>query len=83
MGLFQFIKEIGFIVEIGSFEGKSTICLAGGSKDGNRIPVYAIDPHGGTVYHSLDKYGVENTLSIFRENIRKAQNVLVRCRKVH
>jgi predicted O-methyltransferase YrrM len=33
------------IVEIGSWKGKSTICLGLGSQAGNGVPVYAIDPH--------------------------------------
>lgn len=36
------------IVEIGSYKGKSTICLALGSKAGNRCKVYAIDHHRGS-----------------------------------
>ena len=35
----------GVIVEIGSWKGKSTICLARGSRAGNGVPVYAVDPH--------------------------------------
>lgn len=35
----------GAIVEIGSYQGKSTIWLARGSEAGNRLHVYAIDPH--------------------------------------
>jgi predicted O-methyltransferase YrrM len=35
----------GVIVEIGSWKGKSTVCLALGSQAGNSVPVYAIDPH--------------------------------------
>lgn len=34
----------GVIVEIGSFKGRSTICLALGSRAGASVPVYAIDP---------------------------------------
>ena len=33
------------IVEIGSYRGRSTVALARGSNDGNKIPVFAIDPH--------------------------------------
>ena len=33
------------IVEIGSYTGMSSIALALGSKRGNRVPVYCIDPH--------------------------------------
>jgi MMP 1-O-methyltransferase len=35
----------GAIVEIGSFKGKSTICLGLGSKAGASLPIHAIDPH--------------------------------------
>src|SRR5919108_1710641 len=35
----------GAIVEIGSWKGKSTVCLGLGSQAGNSVPVYAIDPH--------------------------------------
>lgn len=33
------------IVEIGSYTGMSSIALALGSKRGNNVPVYCIDPH--------------------------------------
>jgi MMP 1-O-methyltransferase len=35
----------GVIVEIGSWKGKSTVCLGLGSRAGNSVPVYAVDPH--------------------------------------
>jgi len=35
----------GVILEIGSWKGKSTICLASGSRDGARVPVYSVDLH--------------------------------------
>jgi predicted O-methyltransferase YrrM len=37
----------GTIVEIGSSRGRSTICLAKGSKSGGNMTVYAVDPHNG------------------------------------
>jgi len=37
----------GVIVEIGSSAGMSTICLALGSKAGNCVDVYAVDPFNG------------------------------------
>jgi predicted O-methyltransferase YrrM len=37
----------GVIVEIGSFKGRSTICLGLGSLAGRGLPVYAIDPGHG------------------------------------
>jgi len=35
----------GVIVEIGSWKGKSTICLGVGSRAGNGVRIFAIDPH--------------------------------------
>jgi predicted O-methyltransferase YrrM len=35
----------GVIVEIGSWKGKSTICLGVGSRAGNSVRIFAIDPH--------------------------------------
>jgi predicted O-methyltransferase YrrM len=35
----------GVIVEIGSWRGKSTVCLGIGSREGPGSPVYAVDPH--------------------------------------
>jgi len=35
----------GAIVEIGSWKGKSTICLGLGSRAGNDVHVFAVDPH--------------------------------------
>ena len=61
--LFSLAKNKKVIVEIGSFQGKSTICLALGTKG----KVYAIDPHTGSKEH-----GQVNTLSQFKENIFKA-----------
>lgn len=49
------------IVEIGSWKGKSTICMALGSYDGNLAKVYAIDPHNNNF----------NTYEEFIENIRE------------
>lgn len=37
----------GAIVEIGSSRGRSTTCLAKGSKSGGNMTVYAVDPHNG------------------------------------
>jgi len=58
------------MVEIGSWEGKSTIWLAKGSLAGNKNIVYAIDPHCRSEAHLSE--GEANTEGIFRENIHKA-----------
>jgi len=52
----------GVIVEIGSWKGKSTVCLGLGSKAGASLPVYSIDPHAayrfGEFKASVDKAGI-------------------------
>jgi MMP 1-O-methyltransferase len=50
----------GVIVEIGSWRGKSTTCLGLGSKAGNRVPIFAIDPHS------------EHTFGDFKRNMEAA-----------
>ena len=59
-GLAKQISGRGVIVEIGSWKGRSTICLARGSRAGSGTRVYAIDPH--TDY----RFGE------FKENIERA-----------
>lgn len=51
----------GCIVEIGSFEGKSTTYLASGSMAGSHVPIYSIDPHE------------EGTLPAFRQQLARAK----------
>jgi len=52
----------GVIVEIGSWKGKSTICLGRGSLDGASVPIYAIDPHAdyrfGDFKANVDRAGI-------------------------
>lgn len=60
----------GAIVEIGSWQGKSTICLAAGSKASNGPHVYAIDPHIGSPEHQ--QTGKVWTFDQFEKNIRAA-----------
>lgn len=45
----------GVIVEIGSWKGKSTIWLAKGSKAGNNVSVYAIDPQSESNFEEFNK----------------------------
>jgi hypothetical protein len=76
----------GVVVEIGSSAGLSTICLGGGSKAGNKVKVYAIDPFNGggatpdpTWYDMSDegtpdrRYYVNQGVSFqpFWENVKK------------
>jgi predicted O-methyltransferase YrrM len=52
----------GAIVEIGSWKGKSTICLGLGSRAGAGVPIYAIDPHAdyrfGDFKANIDRAGI-------------------------
>jgi predicted O-methyltransferase YrrM len=41
----------GVILEIGCWKGKSTIFLAKGSKAGNNVKIYSVDPHTGSSEH--------------------------------
>ncbi len=74
----------GAIVEIGSSSGRSTICLAKGSKSGGNMTVYAIDPHNGggstpdPMWWDIDHEGIPNpkyyinqgkSLSPFKERL--------------
>jgi len=59
------------IVEIGSFKGRSTICLAKGSLAGNRARVVAIDPHHGNPEHQR-QFGRVDTFDEFRQNLLTA-----------
>jgi len=61
----------GVIVEIGSWKGKSTIWLGKGSKAGNKVEVYAIDPHTGSSEHQ--KEGPVWTFEEFKINIKNAK----------
>jgi glycosyltransferase involved in cell wall biosynthesis len=57
----------GVIVEIGSFKGRSTSWIGSGSRAGNKVPVYAIDPHISPVEHK----GV-SSFETFKKNIGHA-----------
>ena len=61
----------GVIVEIGSWKGRSTICLARGSQLGAGVPVYAVDPHLGSAEHR-EWFGEVDTYDEFLANIRRA-----------
>ncbi|MCA8970503.1 MAG: class I SAM-dependent methyltransferase [Planctomycetes bacterium] len=50
----------GTIVEIGSFYGRSTLCLAFGSRAGSAPRIHAIDPHIGSPKHE-DRLGCRDT----------------------
>ncbi|MEX0924387.1 MAG: class I SAM-dependent methyltransferase [Candidatus Paceibacterota bacterium] len=58
------------IVEIGSWKGRSTLCLASGSTEGNSARVYAIDPHTGSKEHQ-QLFGQVWTFDEFKNNLEK------------
>lgn len=71
----------GAVVEIGSFAGKSLVCLAGGARLRGPGRVVSIDPHGGSGEHqpggaeARDAYWNEreerlDTLPVLRRNLR-------------
>lgn len=62
----------GVIVEIGSWKGRSTIWLGQGSKQGNNVEIYAIDPHTGASEHK-DLYEKVWTFEEFKNNIKNAR----------
>jgi predicted O-methyltransferase YrrM len=57
----------GVIVEIGSWKGKSTICLGLGSQAGNAVRIYAIDPHAeyrfGDFKHNIERAGIADLVT--------------------
>ncbi len=73
--LYHFAKQIdkpGAIVEIGSFQGRSTSFIASALKERGHGGVYAIDPHLGewdsNMLHQRMRF--PPTLRAFRENMR-------------
>ena len=62
----------GVVVEIGSWKGKSTIMLAGGTKAAKREKVFAIDPHVGGPDQAKYGHTNVNTELEFRQNIARA-----------
>jgi MMP 1-O-methyltransferase len=57
----------GVIVEIGSWKGKSTICLGVGSRAGSGVPIFAIDPHAdyrfGDFKANIERAGVSDLVT--------------------
>ena len=50
------VPEGQAIIEIGSWCGRSTCALALGSKHGNNVPVYSIDPHE-CIHEGISNHG--------------------------
>lgn len=58
------------IVEIGSWQGRSTSWLGHGSRAGASVPVYAVDPHRGGDEHAWT--GCPETFALFMRTIQTA-----------
>jgi MMP 1-O-methyltransferase len=57
----------GVIVEIGSWKGKSTICLGRGSRAGNGVRIFAVDPHAdyrhGEFKENIERAGIADLVT--------------------
>jgi predicted O-methyltransferase YrrM len=57
----------GVIVEIGSWKGKSTICLGLGSRAGKGVRIFAIDPHAdyrhGEFKDNIERAGIADLVT--------------------
>jgi predicted O-methyltransferase YrrM len=57
----------GVIVEIGSWKGKSTICLGLGSRAGDGVHIFAVDPHAdyrfGDFKANVDRAGIADLVT--------------------
>jgi predicted O-methyltransferase YrrM len=57
----------GVIVEIGSWKGKSTICLGLGSRAGNGVRIFAVDPHAdyrhGEFRDNIERVGIADLVA--------------------
>lgn len=66
--LYKLASEVpagGIIVEIGSFQGRSTVCLGLGAKQAGAW-VYAIDPHTDVQIDEQTHYGMENHAALLK-----------------
>lgn len=57
----------GVIVEIGSWKGKSTICLGLGSRAGRAVRIFAVDPHAdyrfGDFKANIERAGIQDLVT--------------------
>jgi predicted O-methyltransferase YrrM len=56
----------GCIVEVGSYRGRSTTALAAGSKVGNNVPVFAVEPHEHFVGVKGGAFGPNDRRAFYR-----------------
>lgn len=67
------VPATGFIVEIGSFKGRSTILLAKVAAHYGLGPVVAIDPHTHNLSLERREHGAASTFAEFVSSLRAAQ----------
>ncbi len=68
--LYELAKQCtgrGVVVEFGSWKGKSTICLGRGSRAGNGVRIFAVDPHAdyrhGEFRHNVERAGIADLVT--------------------
>jgi predicted O-methyltransferase YrrM len=68
--LYELARECtgrGVIVEIGSWKGKSTICLGLGSRAGSSVRIFAVDPHAdyrhGEFKDNVERAGIADLVT--------------------
>jgi hypothetical protein len=78
--LYTLAKELsaGCIVEVGSYRGRSTVALGRGSIDGNRVPVYAIEPHEEFTGALGGKFGPEDRGAFYQAMLETGCYAIVR-----
>jgi predicted O-methyltransferase YrrM len=71
--LYELARECtgrGVIVEIGSWKGKSTICLGLGSQAGKSVRIFAVDPHAdyrhGEFKENIERAGIADLVTPVR-----------------
>lgn len=68
--LARMASKDSLIVEIGSWKGKSTVCLGYGSQHGHKARVWAVDPHTGSKEHKeMAQDGKVWTFEDFKRNM--------------
>lgn len=65
--LYCLAKQVcaGCIVEVGSYRGLSSVFLGLGSIDGDRVPVYAVDPHREFVGVLGGRFGSDDRVAFY------------------
>jgi MMP 1-O-methyltransferase len=59
------VPQRGAVVEIGSFQGRSTVCLGLGAKQAG-AGVWAVDPHEDCQVNENTHYGMENHAALLK-----------------